>query len=260
MGLVVLLTFSIVPLCQTPSLGAGAIVNGASFASAGAANGALSPGAIVSAFGQNLATQTQSALSVPLSTQMNGSSLTFFVGSTAFPAPLFFVSAGQINAQLPFNVPTGNVTAQATLNGQTSQQQTFSVVPAAPGIFFNTDSSGVNRGAVLNQNFSANGPSNPEVRGNVLQIFCTGLGGTTPVAQAGAPGNSSPPFNNTNLVPSVTIGGQAAGVQFSALAPGFVGLYQVNAQINASTPTGTAVPMVMTINGVNSNTVMVSIQ
>src|SRR5258707_15301515 len=93
----VFLFLAIVPCYQTvaqPSLGSGAIVNGASFAKAGDPNGALAPGAIVSAFGSNFATGTQEAPSVPLSTSINGSSLTFFSGGTAFPAPMFFASSG----------------------------------------------------------------------------------------------------------------------------------------------------------------------
>src|SRR5580704_10161000 len=77
-------------MAQTPTLGAGSIVNGASFAQASAVNGALAPGALVSAFGANLASATQLALSVPLTTNLNGSSLTFSVGSSQFAAPLFF--------------------------------------------------------------------------------------------------------------------------------------------------------------------------
>src|SRR5882724_4232016 len=113
-----------VPWCQTPTLGAGAVVNGASFAKATDPNGALSPGMLVSAFGANLASSTQVGLSLPLSTSLNGSSISFFAGSQEFPAPLFFVSAGQINAQIPFTVPlNAAITAQVTFNGQKSQAQ-----------------------------------------------------------------------------------------------------------------------------------------
>src|SRR5213593_103470 len=77
---------------QTPSLPAGSVVNGASFRPASDPNGAIAPGAIVAIFGANLASATQLALSVPLSTTLLDTSVTFSVGGSSFPAPLFFVS------------------------------------------------------------------------------------------------------------------------------------------------------------------------
>jgi uncharacterized protein (TIGR03437 family) len=58
----------------------------------------------------------------------------------------------------------------------------------------------------------------------------------------------------------VTIGGLAANVQFSGLAPGYVGLYQVNAQVPAGSATGSAVPVVISMNGVTSNTVTMAVE
>jgi uncharacterized protein (TIGR03437 family) len=64
----------------------------------------------------------------------------------------------------------------------------------------------------------------------------------------------------TVVTPSVTIGGFPAAVDFSGLAPGFVGLYQVNAQIPANAPSGNEVPVVLSIGGVASNTVTIAVQ
>ena len=62
------------------------------------------------------------------------------------------------------------------------------------------------------------------------------------------------------MTPTVTIGGVPASVSFSGLAPGYFGLYQVNAQVPANAPTGNAVPVVLTIGGVSSNTVTIAVQ
>jgi uncharacterized protein (TIGR03437 family) len=48
-------------------------------------------------------------------------------------------------------------------------------------------------------------------------------------------------------------------VNFSGLAPGFVGLYQVNVEVPASTTAGDAVPLVLTIGGVTANPVTVAV-
>jgi uncharacterized protein (TIGR03437 family) len=60
--------------------------------------------------------------------------------------------------------------------------------------------------------------------------------------------------------PTVTIGGVPANVQFSGLAPGYVGLYQVNAQVPAGLATGSNVPVVMSISGATSNTATLAVQ
>ncbi len=60
--------------------------------------------------------------------------------------------------------------------------------------------------------------------------------------------------------PTVTIGDVPAVVNFSGLAPGFVGLYQVNVEVPANAPTGEAVEVVLTIGGVASNTVTIAVE
>jgi uncharacterized protein (TIGR03437 family) len=58
----------------------------------------------------------------------------------------------------------------------------------------------------------------------------------------------------------VTIGGIAATpVLYSGLAPGLVGLYQINVQVPANAPLGDAVPVFVSVNGVASNTVTVAV-
>ncbi len=260
----VLLLVLSVPVCQTvaqsPTLGAGSIVNGASFAQASAVNGAIAPGTIVSAFGTNLASQTQGALTVPLTTTLNGSSLTFFAGSSAFAAPLFFTSAGQINAQVPFNVPlNSSITAQVTLNGQASSPISVSVVAVSPGIFFNADGQGHNVGAIIhNSGAPTINVSNPAVQGEFVDIFCTGLGAVSPPAASGAAGPSSP-TSNTVATPTVTLAGQTITPVFSGLAPGFVGLYQVAFQVPANAPSGFQ-NVSLTINGITSNVVTMNVK
>ena len=77
----------------------------------------------------------------------------------------------------------------------------------------------------------------------------------------GRTGNAavSAPLASTVTSPTVTIGGLPAGVSFSGLAPGSVGLYQVDVQIPGDAAPGDAVPVELTIGGVKSNTVTVAI-
>ena len=118
-------------LAQVPVVFEGGVVNGASFLPSNATWGAVARGAIVSIFGSNLATGTGGAVGLPLSNDINGTSVT--IGGQA--AALFFVSAGQINAQVPWGAPTGTVQLTVQTPGGTSAPVNVSVVDTAPGLF-----------------------------------------------------------------------------------------------------------------------------
>ena len=91
-----------------------------------------------------------------------------------------------------------------------------------------------------------------------MQIYGTGLGPVTNQPASGDPAPSDP-LSETVMTPTVTIGGVSATVNFSGLAPGFVGLYQVNATVPDNVPTGDAVPVVLNIGGAASNTVTIAV-
>src|SRR5580698_2910605 len=112
-----------------PSVASGGVLNGASFAT----GQPVAPGSLVSIFGTNLASTSSAATSVPLSTSLGGVKVTF----NNIAAPLNYVSGGQINAQMPFEL-TGSSTAQVvvTNNGVASAPQSLQVVSVAPGIFY----------------------------------------------------------------------------------------------------------------------------
>ena len=96
--------------------------------------------------------------------------------------------------------------------------------------------------------------------GEVIIIFCTGLGEVTPQVGTGFPATG---LHTTVETPTVTIDGILATVQFSGLAPGFVGLYQLNVTVPAGTRQADDVPVVLTIGGKDSNlgkTVTIAVQ
>jgi uncharacterized protein (TIGR03437 family) len=97
------------------------------------------------------------------------------------------------------------------------------------------------------------------MRGAYISIYCTGLGAVTNQPATGAASPTSP-LALTVVQPSVTVGGVAAVVSYSGLAPTLVGLYQVNAVIGSGASTGNAVPVVITIGNVTSNTVTIAVQ
>ena len=240
------------------SISSNGVVNGASF-SVGAAAGSIG-----SLFGENVAALTIVASTVPLPTSLGG--VTVQVNGIA--APLFFVSPFQINFQFPWELPNlGGASITVTVDGVSSSPQTVELNTAGPGIF-TTSSTGTGQGAILiagTGDLAAPFGSVPgrstraASRNGVISIYCTGLGD---VVNRPANGTRSPssPLATTFETPTVRIGGEPAEVTFSGLAPSFVGLYQVNVRVPQTAPTGNAVPVVLRIGEVNSNTVTIAVQ
>lgn len=216
----------------------GGIVNAATSASA-----PVSPGSLVSLYGANLGSGVFNAATTPLATTLGGTTVT--VNEVA--VPLVYVSAGQINFQLPYEVLTGTASAAVTAGCGASTAATFQVVRAAPYIFLNADASAA---VVQNQDFSINGPNQPAKVGSVVTVYLTGIG---PVSNAPATGA---PASLTTLAPATlaytaTIGGFDSVAQFLGLTPGFVGLAQANLFVPNLSPG--KYPIVIAIDGVASN-------
>jgi uncharacterized protein (TIGR03437 family) len=233
-----------------PSVNPGGLVSAASYTAP------VAPGSIASVFG-SFFVPPLGATQSPLPAGLSGLSLAF--GSTP-PAPLFYVSGGQVNLQVPWELagqPQTNLAA--TLNGSAGTAQMVNLATFAPAIF-TINAQGSGQGAILDQSNRLVDVSNPATPGaTVLQIFCTGLGPVTNQPLTGSPAPSGP-LSYTTATPAVTIGGVSADVFFSGLAPGFVGLYQVNAQVPAGLAPDTAAPVVISMQGTASNTVTIAVQ
>ena len=238
----------------SPGISAGGIVNAASESRTVAA------GSIAAIFGNQLAASLTAATAYPLLTALGGSS--FQIGTLA--APLFMTSCSQANVQIPWEeAGQTQVPVTATVGGLVSAQQPATIAPFAPGIF-SMNMSGSGQGAVeIAPTTLLAAPAGtlgrPVMRGEYIAIFCTGLGPVTNQPATGAAASSSP-LSYTTTLPIVTIGGASAQVTYSGLAPGFAGLYQVNAVIPGSAPSGSGVSLALSMGGVLSNTVTIAIQ
>jgi uncharacterized protein (TIGR03437 family) len=214
------------------------------------------PGGLLSFYGSNFAAVTTDlsgweGRSLPRT--LNGLSIS--VEGSNDRLPLFFVSPTQVTAQLPFGIAAG--ARQITVNvadGEASLPRALTVAETAPGIF-TYESGGI---VVRNSDFSLIGPGNPARIGDVVVVYATGLGQTTPALETGAFA-SADPLARTGTV-TATIGGRPAEVIYSLASPGFVGLYQVALRVAQGTTTGNNVPLVLTIGGRNSNSVGIAVQ
>jgi uncharacterized protein (TIGR03437 family) len=243
------------------------IANAASFAT-----NASAPGSLASLFIATSVSNNFSASSAALPTALGGVSLSVsamissYTSAGAVPVPLLFVGPTQINFQVPPVIATEQPWMQLTKADGSTVQAQVSLPLTAPGIF-TVSQNGTGQGAVLNADYSQNGApgstagANPAPRGGVIEIFTTGAGATTPTLQPGAAAPvSGNPLVFTNAQPTVTIGGIAAQVLFSGMAPGFVGLWQINAVVPQSVTPGSAVSLVVSAGGVTSNTVTIAVQ
>lgn len=223
----------------------------------------VAAGSIATSFGAGLATGI-TPLNSPPSNLLLGSSMKI----DGITAPYYFVSPGQVVFQVPWELADQDrALATFTTATGTGAPATVTLAPFAPGIF---TMNGAGQGAVvINATGELTGPvgavpgfpTRAAARGEYIAIFCTGLGDVTNRPATGAPASldaSSLSLTKTN--PSVTIGSAVATPVFSGLAPGYVGLYQVVVQVPAGAPSGTAVPLSLSIGGQKSNTVTIAVQ
>ena len=243
-GLLVLLWVA-APAFSQPPLGTNPVVNGASF------NTPVSPGSLVSIFGSNLSAVTMQASSIPLPVTLGGVSVQF----SGINAPLLYVSATQINAQLPWEVSASSSVSLVVINNMVSSNaENVTVGTFSPGIF----ATGIYAIAIHQDGTLATPPgaqftppgSHPAAPGEPLEVLATGLGPTSPPGVTG--NNSLDSQRITATMPTVLIGGAAAQVSFSGLSPQFVGVDQLNVVVPNNVFPGSGVPITIETGGLTS--------
>ena len=235
-----------------PGLSLFGLVNAGSFGS----GEAISPGAIVTAFGRNFQPEQLEADEVPLPTELGG--LRLLLGSGA--APLYFKNVGQINAQAPFELlPNTTADAVVEIGGAYSVPEEVPVAGAKPGIFFFPSAEGPGRAIVQNQSGAINGPGSPALPGEAIVVYLSGIGAVQPAVVTGAGAPGAEPLARAAAESSAMVGDKPAEVFFLGLSPGFVGLAQANLILPADAPIGPDVPLSLTVGGQQSNPLVISI-
>ena len=224
---------------------ASGVSNAASFAAQ------VSPGAIASifgaGFGENTAQGELGLISNALPTSLSGISVT--VNGTL--APLFYVSPGQINFQVPWKTTassSGTAAVAVVVNGGPSNVVQVPLLTAAPGLFLYDAGLPV---IVNSQDNQLNDAGHPAAPGSTVVAYLTGSG---PISQTIADGTPTPnsPLTTITATKSAKIGSADATVAFGGLTPGFVGLVQFNVMVPAGLAPGTY-PLTITIDGQTSN-------
>jgi uncharacterized protein (TIGR03437 family) len=235
-----------VAVTQQGAFSIAAVTNAASNRS-----GPISPGEIVALYGSGIG-PAQLVKAAPGSngsygTQVANTSVSF----NGIAAPMIYASAAQTAAVVPYGITGTNAQVTVTYQGQTSAAFSVSIASSAPGIF-TFDSSGQGPAAAINQDgVTVNSAAAPAKIGDIISLYATGEGQTTPPGVDGKA--ASAPYPYPNLPVTVMIGFVNAPVKYAGGAPGMVaGLMQVNVQIPAGIQTGNTVTVFLQVGGVQS--------
>lgn len=228
--------------------------------------GTISPGQIITIFGLGLGPASLTlfnpalpAPQIPNALPTTGPATSVSIGG--IPAPILYTSANQVSVIVPYNITGASADLTLSYNGLTSQPFSLAVAPTTPGVY-TTDASGRGQGAILNFNittsdYSLNSNASPATKGGIIVLYVSGIGATNASATAPATAASRLIPANAVVIPSasvsVTIGGIAASVIGAVSPPGSVpGLLQVNVSVPSNAPSGAAVPVLVNIGGVDS--------
>ena len=206
----------------------------------------VAPGSLISVFGNNLSPTSVATSQIPLPTAIGQSCLT----ANGIAIPMLFVSPQQINAQVPFYLE-GSATLTLYTPGGASDDYFLNIQPVAPAVF-QSGTAGPLTGiptVVKASNQQLVTGSNPIHGNDWIVIYATGLGLTSPPVAAGLPAPYAPPAVAA-VAPDVSLGGVPLHVSYAGLAPGEVGVYQINAQAPSKPPEGDQVPLTITQGGV----------
>lgn len=230
----------------------------------------VAAGQIVALFGNDLIEGNGIAVadSVPLPRSLQ--SVSVYVNGVA--APLYFTADNQINFQMPYSTAEGTAWVVILRDDGIASFGSVIVAAAAPALFA-ADASGKGQAAAQNSDFSPNGdpatrPQSKRARkGDYVIFYGTGAGAQLVNAGNGQPltikdgeAASNNPLAATASLPTATIGGKTATVYFSGLAPGFVGLWQLNVQVPNDAPSGASVEVVINFGGKTANRLTIAIE
>jgi uncharacterized protein (TIGR03437 family) len=231
---------------NAPTISSGGVQNGASF------QAGIVPNSWITIKGSSLASTTdtwdKAIVNGQLPTTLDNVSVS--VGNK--PAYIYFVSPTQVNAVAP-DVGAGSMQVTVTNGSATSAAMTADSTVLMPAFFLWTGNQVVatrqdGTWAVKNGTFSGT-TTIPAKPGEVIVLWGTGFGPTSPAAPVGVPTPAGAYYTATPV--TATIGGIPADVYATALSPGYAGLYQVAVTIPASAPNGD-LPVVASIGGAQS--------
>jgi uncharacterized protein (TIGR03437 family) len=207
---------------------------------------ALSPGSLINVYGSKLSTATGAAAGLPWASVLNNTTL--LLGGKALP--LYFTSDGQVVGMIPYDVALNTSLQLVARSGNAlSSPQPALIIPVRPGVFVQDAATAL--GAIVRSDGAVAGPSAPAKPGEVVVVYCTGLGAVNPPVQAGVAASLTTLSSTVNAV-TASVGGMPATVLFAGVTPGSSGLYQVNLVVPAGLADNDTTALVLSAGGQDS--------
>ncbi|MDX2151445.1 MAG: S8 family serine peptidase [Bryobacteraceae bacterium] len=236
------------------------VIDGQRVVDAASGRPRVAPGSYLSIFGRGLATGLGEVRTPYLPLSIGGTSVSFFIRDRVWaPGTLHFVSDGQVNVQVPWELlGQSSATMWVTVAGIASANYTLTLQDVFPGFFEYFDQPGNRQLLVAARGADVITMANPARRGEELVFYANGLGDVSNRPRTGEVALVDP-LSRVQASVEITVGGRPASVEFAGLTPGVVALYQLNVKIPADAPTGIQ-PVVMRVAGVEAKTANIPIQ
>ena len=214
----------------------------------------VAPGSVISIFGSNLASAVVTGPDSPLAQTLSAT----VVQAAGRMLPLFFVSPGQINAELPADFAEGPATLTVSAHGLPDVHASFTVVRNAPGLFQQAVN-GQSFAVALHEDGSAVTTDSPARRGELLTVYGTGFGPTDHMRPVGFAVPQTPPYLLLDVA-GVLVGDAVLPAENALAAPARVAVDAVQFRLTDGAPSATNAPLRLSINGQQSNTVFLPVQ
>jgi len=214
----------------------------------------IAPGSVASLYGSNLAAESAVGPASPLAKTLAG--VTVRIGTRSLP--IYFASPDQINFQVPADLALGDHTLVVSSEGMPDVGADFSIVRNAPGLF-PTAIDGQTYAMVMHEDGTPVTAAAPARQGELLTAYGTGFGPTDHMRPEATAIPSSPRFMILDPV-RILVGSATVTPESAYAAAGQVGVDLVQFRLDSSAPSGAAIAISLTVNGVVSNTLTLPIQ
>ncbi|MDW8280026.1 MAG: hypothetical protein RMK17_02615 [bacterium] len=225
----------------------------------------ISPGQISTIFGNfSEIEESLSANKFPLPTNLGGVELTIehalYPSNKNVKLPLFYVSPTQINFQAPWDLPIG------VRGWEIIIRKNGNIIGKIPSIFisqsdigfFSLYVDGYRKPIIVGQDGRLISSFNPARRGEWITLYLTGLGKVNPPTELGKPAA----YDFLSLVdppPKILWNNQPAEFNFAGLAPGWVGLYQINIKVPENISNGLHIIKISSHNDFSRENVLINV-
>jgi uncharacterized protein (TIGR03437 family) len=193
----------------------------------------IAPGELLTLYGANLASGIQVASGIPFPTTLGN--VQVMINNIA--APLYYVYPTVLAAIVPYGVTGSIAKVQVFNNNVASNTVTALLAKTAPGVLTQS-ANGLGYGDVVHPDGTLVNAKNPAQIGETVSVYLTGLGAVSPTIADGAAGPTDPLATTPTGAIAAYIGGVAATVGYSGLAPQLAGLYQINLTVPAGLTAG----------------------